>query len=250
MPGPALPPPLLEMPADRALELLCKANPGVWAERNRGFTNSPVHWEWYRVMLRERRLAVVAPREHAKTEIFTVNQTAWRSIYWPGIWTYVFAQTGDQAEKVKERIDLAVSEVHPRLVERARVNSKKETIYANGSAVSVAGAGKAVRGAHPDIIIGDDVLSEQGTLTAYQRQKTSDWWFGTVANMAHAGVLRSLRGGLRVAMPPTRMYLVGTPFHRADLLLGMKGNPLWRFRRYAAEYRPDQLVDGLAVEIG
>jgi hypothetical protein len=50
-------------------------------------------------------------------------------------------------------------------------------------------------------------------------------------------------------MPPTRIMLVGTPFHERDLLMSMRGNPLYRFRRYAAEFDLALCVDGsLAVE--
>lgn len=51
-------------------------------------------------------------------------------------------------------------------------------------------------------------------------------------------------------MPPTRVHLVGTPFHQQDLLMNMAENPLYTFRRYAAEYEPDMLLEGHAVEVG
>lgn len=226
----------------------CKADPAIWSHEKRGFTNAGVHEEWYRLILEERRVAVLAPREHAKTEVFTVNQTAWRSIYQPGIWTYVFLNTLDQGKLVKTRIDEAVHEVEPHLIDGALLKNDTETVFANGSRVTIASAGKAVRSAHPDIIIGDDVLEEQSCLTSYQRQKTSRWWFGTVSNMAHAGTTRVHRG-VRRSFPPTKIFLVGTPFHQSDLLMSMKTNPVYRYYRYAAEFRPEELVDGsLAVE--
>ena len=184
--------------------------------------------------------------------MFTVVLTAWSSIYSPGTWTYVFAQTGDQAEKLRQRIDEAVAAGAPWMVEKARVLRAKESVYANGSMVTVAGAGKAVRGAHPDVIIGDDVLSEDTTMTAHMRRKTERWWHGTVGGMAHPGTVRTLPTGARVRMPATRIRLVGTPFHTDDLLMSMRRNPVWVFYRYAAEFDPDQLPkprESLAVEI-
>ena len=103
-----LPDRLKMMPADQIRALLIRTSPGVWAEEVRGFENAPLHKEWYRLMPNATRLAVIAPREHAKTECFTVNQTAWRSIYQPGTWTYVFANTLDQAQEIKDRIDRAI----------------------------------------------------------------------------------------------------------------------------------------------
>lgn len=230
------------------IDLACAGHPAVWAERKRGFTNSALHYEWYDLALRERRLAVVAPREHSKTEVFTVNATAWRSIYQEGTWTYIFALTLDQAKEMKARIDSAIEEAAPHLIAGARTKTTQETIYANYSRVTVAGAGKAVRGSHPDVIIGDDILEEATTQTRHVREQVARWWFGTIGNMGHPTTTRLVTGGRKVVMPPTKVFLVGTPFHREDLLMSMKTNPLYRFRRYSAEFNLNQLVDGLAVE--
>lgn len=237
------------LPWSVVVERACRADPAIWAHEKRGLVNAPHHEEWYRLMRQAKRLAVAAPREHAKTEVFTVNQCAWRSIYQPGIWSYVFAATLDQAKGMKARINEAVREAEPWLVDGAYKDAADEVVYANGSRVTVAGAGKAVRSAHPDIIIGDDVLEEETCLTSYQRQKTARWWFGTVSNMAHPGQSRVFRGQRRT-FGGTRVFLVGTPFHANDLLLGMKRNPLYQFFRYAAEFRPEDLVreGSLAVE--
>lgn len=237
------------LPASRSgRSAMCQAaEPGVFASGRLGYANEPFHWEWYRLMAAHRRLCVVAPRDMAKSECFTVVQTAWRTIFRPGTWTYVFAATGEQAENLKSRVNTVVEQVAPRLLEVARRNTARDTQFANGSRVTVAGAGKAVRGAHPDVIVGDDVLEESTTLTEHQRRKTVRWWMGTVAGMAHPGAFRVLPGGRRVSMPATRIYLVGTPFHADDLLMGMRANPQYRFFRYAAEY--DATVgDSWAVE--
>lgn len=248
--SPGLPDELLQMSEQDRDALLCRTDPGIWAERRLGHVNADFQWEWYSLMMREVRLCLVAPREHAKTEIVTVNGTAWRSIYRPGTWTYVFGVTGEKAKELKARITEVVEHVQPSLVGRARKNTDSEIRFSNGSRLSVAGAGSAVRGAHPDIIIGDDVLEEKTTLTSYQRKKTESWWKGTVGGMAHPGTLRKTGYGRTVRMPPTRIFLVGTPFHDEDLLLSMKRNPMYRFYRYAAEYDPADLVPGThAVEV-
>ena len=244
---------ILDVPSEVAFELACKAHLGVWVEQKRGYENAPLHWEWAEQAMSQRRLALVAPRDHAKTETFTVSQVAWRCTYNPGFQCYVFAQTGDQATALKARIDAALEAAEPWMVEKMHSRSKSQSVYANWSSVTVAGAGKGVRGAHPDLIVGDDVLSEGTCATAYQRKKVEEWWFGTVGNMAHPGTTRKFGPPGRtveVRMPPTRVHLVGTPFHADDLLMGMKANPLYRFRRYAAEFAPGDLVPGtLAVDV-
>jgi hypothetical protein len=229
-------------------EWACRNDPGVWAERRRGFVNAPFQWEWYQLVRQAQRLCVVAPRDHAKSEIFTVNATAWRSIYFPGMWSFIFADTIDQAKKLKERIDDAVQETSPALLRNPISRSALETTFSNRSIVTVAGSGKSVRGAHPDIIIGDDVLSEENTRTALQRKYIEQWWLGTVNGMTHPGTFRRL-GTKQIWMSATRVFLIGTPFHQQDLLMSMRDNPIYRFRRYAAEYDPASLIKGLAIEV-
>lgn len=231
-------------------EFVCQHDPAAWAERKRGFTNAAFQEEWYDLVLHAKRVAVIAPRDHSKSEVFTVNATAWRSIYRPGIWTYIFAATGDLAKELKSRIDSAIMESHPDLVLKAIKKTTTQSLYANGSRVTVAGAGAAVRGAHPDIIVGDDVLEEQSALTEHQRKKTERWWLGTVGGMPHPGKYRVVPRLGRVWFEPTQVFLVGTPFHASDLLMGMRQNELYEFRRYAAEYDPSALVPGTwAVEV-
>jgi hypothetical protein len=256
---------LRSMPYDDAMELACRADLGVWSERKRGFTNSALHWEWARLAQTRSRLAVCAPREHSKTETFTVNQIAWRVIYTPGLWCFVFAQTGDQAKMFKERIDQAVEQAAPWMVKGEHGMNTSATVYANWSKVQVAGAGKSMRGVHPDVIVGDDVLEEGNCLTSLQRKRIERWWFGTIGGMSHPRTSRALgslsvgsddTGGhagssqVMVEYPGSVVHLVGTPFHQQDLLMNMRENPLYEFRRYSAEFGVSDLVPGtLAVEV-
>lgn len=244
---------LLQQPVEDVEELLCRADLGVWTERKIGLEMAPLHWEWCSLRMHSRRLAVIAPREHSKSETFTVNGTAWESIYNPGLWTYVFAQTGDQSKAMLERIIAAVGVAAPWMVDGMVSQNKQHCVFANYARVDVAGSGKAVRGAHPDRIIGDDVLEEGSAGTSLQRKRVERWWFGTIGGMSHPQTTRAVgpRGREKV-MPfgSTKVFLVGTPFHQQDLLMGMKENPVYEFRRYAAEFDPGDLVDGLAVEVG
>lgn len=243
-----IPPELLDLSLDELVAQACREHLGVWVEQRRGLENSALHWEWAELAMTQRRLAVVAPRDHAKTETFTVNQLAWRIENRPGIQCVAFTSEGELAKELKSRIDDAVYQSSPQLVEDAREQNSKKTEYANGASVFVRTTGQKVRGLHPDVIVGDDVLEEGNTLTHYQRKKVERWWFGTVEGMTHPGTWRVV-GRRKVWMPPTIIHLVGTPFHASDLLMNMRTNPVYRFRRYAAEFDPGDLVPGsLAVE--
>lgn len=251
-----LPKALAKLTPEQAEELACRSHLGVWTARKRHLEMAPVHWEWCELAMTVNRLALIAPREHSKTETFTVNATCWRSEQTPGLQTYVFCQTGDMAKRLIERVWVAMEETAPWMCE-PKVSSKSSDglKFANGSTVGAAGAGKGVRGIHPDVIIGDDVLSEDGCRSELQRAYTNSWWKGTVGGMSHPGTMRRVRPEpgkpyITVRMPPTKVHLVGTPFHELDLLMGMKSNGMYHFRRYAAEFHPDDLVAGtLAVEV-
>jgi hypothetical protein len=249
-----LPDALASLPREQVTELACRAHLGVWTEVKRKLRMTPLHWEWTELAMRERRLCVIAPREHGKTETFTVNHLTWRVTYTPGIWCYVFSQTDEQSKELLQKIVDTVEQTAPWLLHRVRQKNALRVRFANGARINAAGAGKAIRGPHPDLIVGDDVLEEKYCLTELMRKRTERWWKGSVGGMAHAGTTRWVRRfpGAPfepVEIPPTRIMLVGTPFHEQDLLNGMKGNSMYRFRRYAAEYRPIDLVPGsLAVE--
>jgi hypothetical protein len=250
---PLLPAPLRDLTPEQAEELACRSHLGVWTARKRKLEMAPVHWEWSELAMTETRLCVVAPREHSKTETFTVNHSVWRIEQTPGLWVYVFCDTGDQAKALLQRIVGCAEEVAPWLLTKADISAQRAR-FSNGALVTTAGSGKSVRGAHPDIVIGDDVLEESDCLSELQRKRVERWWKGTVLGMAHPGKVRRVRtypGGplTRVTLPPTRVFLVGTPFHEQDLVMSMRRNPMVRFRRYAAEFHPDDLVPGtLAVE--
>lgn len=236
---------LADVPVEEVAEWAAKISLGVWIEQRRGFDLAPHHWEWCRIATRARRAVVVAPRDSAKSETFAVSAPAWRSIRQPGHWTYVFSDTADQAKSKLERIVAALDDAAPWMVEGASERNSTQWTFANGSKVTVAGAGKSVRGDHPDLIVGDDVLEESKTATAYQRAKTLRWWLGTVANMAHPGTLRVGR-----EFGPTRIHLIGTPFHHQDLLARLRDNDAYEFYRYSAEFSLRDLVPGsMAVEV-
>lgn len=51
---------LSKMPMDHVTDLLCKSSLGVWTERKRRLEMSPLHWEWCRLRMKGKRLAIVA----------------------------------------------------------------------------------------------------------------------------------------------------------------------------------------------
>ena len=239
---------------EQAQEMACELHPGALAEIKLGYVNAPFHWEWYELEMKHDRLAVVAPREHAKSEVFSIVTTAWWCLYRPGSWQALFTSSKDNAMLLMERLMSLIGSIDPWMIEGAHRIQNSEVVFRNWSRVTVAGAGKAIRGWHPDRIVGDDLLSDIHATTNLHRRRMETWWFGTVGPMAHPGTKRRLGWGkLRraemVEYPPTKIVLVGTPFHQLDLLMAMRDNPIYEYRRYDAEFVPDDLIpNSWAVE--
>jgi len=245
--------------SDRAAvrALLISEHPAVYAEEKFGYINEPFHEEWYEAELVHPRLCIVAPREYAKSEVFSVNSTCWFGERWPGSHQWIFEDSLEQGKLMLERIISAMTQANPAMTDRMWKEENTDAIFSNFSRVTVAGRGQRKRGARGDRIVGDDILDEESTHTRYQRAKVERWWDGTVANMAHPGMYRRLGWGhLKGAgvpmlwYPPTTIRLVGTPFHQADALMRMRKNRLYHFRRYEAEFDVADLVPGtMAVEV-
>jgi hypothetical protein len=239
-----------------AVEWACYHHPGVFAERKLGYVNEPFHWEWYE-LTHLPRTAVCAPREHAKSEVFSIVTTAHHAIYRPGSWQYLFSATMDQSVDLLERCLSAIAQTEPWLLDNPPRLQRRDVVLGNWSRITVASVGKAIRGVHPDRIVGDDVLKDENTTNNLARARLHAWWFGTVGPMAHPGSRRPMRWGRLaprgtipvILHPPTKINLVGTPFHQLDLLMQMRENPIYTFRRYTAQFTPEELVAGtLAVE--
>lgn len=231
---------------------LIREHPGVWSEAH-GFENPPHIREWYDLEVGEDRLAVAAPRESAKSEVFSVVSTLHYAERWPGSWQLIYRSNFDLGKEMLDRIMAGAATMAPQLVGEVFRDDSRDKVLANYSRIQVAGTGAKRRGLHPDRIVGDDVLDDDNTATERQRRKVESWWFGTVSGMPHGWLPRTLGWGyLRrnpptVWVPPTRIRLVGTPFHEQDLLMGMRHKRLWRFVRYEAEFET-VLPGSLAVE--
>jgi len=203
----------------------------AWATVKRNLTNSWHHKQWCELALDERisRLCVVAPRDHCKSEVFSVELPSHKTLYVPNHWTYIFSRTGPLADEILKRCVEAMREAEPEALRNPRKWNLKDKQLANGARITASGVGTSVRGGHPDLIICDDILDEKNSATDYQRKKVLTWFTGTVTPMAH---------------PRTKIIVVGTPQHQLDLLMG--------YLQYNIEYLwlcyPAEIADELYEE--
>jgi len=218
---------MLSIPITEVEEFICRYDIEAWSYYKRGFNNPPHIREWYGLTNEVlfggvRRLCIVAPREHAKSEVFAVSTTAWCANYGGNVginWVYIFCDTQPQANDILDRIAEAIRQVYPELICDVKRWERRDKIFSNGFRVTVRGAEASVRGAHPDLIIGDDVLSDSNSSSNATREKVKAWWRGTVTNMAKPG---------------TGIILEGTVQHELDLLMSLENNPVYVWKRYPA----------------
>lgn len=74
----------------------------------------------------------------------------------------------------------------------------------------------------PDLIVVDDVLSDENTATPEQRKKLEELLFGALLNSL-APVTEA---------PLAKAVFINTPFHKQDAIEKCAGDPEWVFRRY------------------
>ena len=210
------------IPPEELKEMASRTSLAAWQTHKRNLKNSWHHVQWCEMAVDEtiRRLCVVAPRDHCKSEIFAVNLTAWKTLYSVGHWTYLFSRTGSLADELLERVVMAMEDAEPRELLNPRRWNQKDKMLRSGSRVSTAGVGGAVRGGHPHLIVLDDILDDKNSQTDYQRKKLQRWFTETITPMA---------------TPDTRIIVVGTPQHQLDLLMSfLKHNPEYVWIEYPA----------------
>jgi hypothetical protein len=196
-------------------------------ERGEPLAVEPFHEEWLGLFQCNDRVAVLAPRGHGKTTcvIAYLLWCCWRHNRRPdtgllladlpeGTWeAIIFSARMEQATHLFETFQslmLANEELFadilpvPAASGRASVRdvwSRKMTRLRNRAQVSIRAYGTSTRGLHPDLLLLDDVLCDENSLSSYQRDQTWRYFTGTV-----------------LPMNPAKLIVIGTAFHYGDLL--------------------------------
>jgi hypothetical protein len=178
---------------------------------------------WADLMTDERRLVLRAPRSHGKTTLL-LAYIAWRC--WrhgrnssgvrtdTDIGTFeatLFSATRDQALEVMARFrDLLLAnetlfaDLLPETTGAAKLQtrwSSAEVRLRNQARLRIRAYRTSVRGMHPDLLLLDDVLSDENSLSSEQRERTLGFFMGTL-----------------LPMNPKQIIVIGTAIHQDDLL--------------------------------
>ena len=178
---------------------------------------------WAALLETEPRLVLRAPRGHGKTTLLLAhlawccwrhNRTATGWLTGPDVATFdavLFSATSPQALELMTRFrDLlrANEALFGPLLEDSGAPERRRTRWSatevrlrNRAWLRVRSFRTSVRGLHPDLLLADDVLNDENSLTADQRDKTYRYFMGTL-----------------MPMDAGRIIVVGTAIHQADLL--------------------------------
>jgi predicted phage terminase large subunit-like protein len=192
----------------------------------------PAHQRrWYRILDEindfsdplANRLLKLAPRDHGKTEVFTITYPLYCILRDPEVRILILSKTSTQAKKCLSVIkrELETNEriredfgdlISPDLPWSQTAIYCRRSRQSKDPTVEVVGALGAITGGHFDLIVADDIVDDENTKTAKRRQDTYDWFHGTI---------------MQLAEPATQVIVVGTRKHYDDLYSRLMENPLW-----------------------
>ena len=193
----------------------------------------PFHKEmWEMCSSDDRQVAIAAPRGHAKstaiTHAFTLASAMFRKAKYIVIVSATESQSvnflGDIKNELVENEDIRELFDVKKLVKESETDiicqfgdGEQFRILAKGSEQKLRGL--KWRGRRPDLIVGDDLESDDQVLNKERRDKFRRWFFGAlVPAVSSDGLIR----------------IVGTILHFDSLLENLMTNPSWVTKKYRA----------------
>ncbi len=202
------------------------------------------HQDWCDLLQQEARLVLCAPRDHSKTTSL-LAYVLWR-FFRHGVnplngrlkgasagafQAVLMSATRDQANVLMARFR-ALAHANAWLFTEARLGTTEpywieresdvQLRLRTGAELLIRSFRTSTRGLHPDLLVLDDVLSDENSGTDHQRRLTYRYFTTTL-----------------LPMHPGQLIVVGTALHQADLLHRLKPTPTgpvhgFAWRRYRA----------------
>lgn len=203
---------------------------------------SPMHVDLFRSLAhvsrdRNGRIAVAAPRGHAKSTVVTLGFMLWSMLSGRENYALIISATKEQAAQhlkhIREEImgNPLLAEDFPELCGERRRRGAPWRDYkiklSRDAHIHALGAGQKVRGLRegpnrPSLIVVDDLEELEACQSAEQREKTREWFTKTL---------------LKAVAPGANVVVIGTVLHYDSLLarlLDPKQSPGWDSSKYQA----------------
>lgn len=199
---------------------------------------APMHREWQDLLTQHPRMILWSATEHGKTSAISVGRMLWEIGRNPRIRIAILSDTESQAKKVVGAISRYITSspeyqmvfphVRPSRKPGEGWTDKSITVERQGilrdATVRAAGYLGAIMGSRWDIVVVDDILNWENTLTKDSRDKLFRWLMATMMG-------RVTRAG--------RVWYVGTAYHPDDVMHRMAKRPGAVWYRF-----PGILADG------
>lgn len=202
------------------------------------------HEQWCDAMQFEKRLVLLAPRDHGKTwtNVIYLMWRCWRhnrdengrylSHHPEGqfeslLFSDTYAQAGAFFEKMSVLI-LANEEIFQDIMPTGTRGTRKvlKDVWTGGlirfrnlASVQTKAYMTSTRGLHPNLVICDDVLNDSNSATSHQRSKVWRYFVGTISPMLG---------------PHGQLIVVGTAQHYSDLLHRLRTVSEFKWLKYRA----------------
>lgn len=177
---------------------------------------SPMHEEWHRLASYHTRLLIWAHVEAGKSQQISIARALWELGRNPNLRIAIVSNTDSQAQKICMTIakyiehSVEYKKVFPHIVKARGQPWTMHQLFVQRTAetgthpsVRTCGVHGNILGARIDLLIIDDILDYENTLTAHQRDDLYNWFQSTLET-------RLTR--------KSRILCVGTAWHRDDLM--------------------------------
>ena len=212
----------------------------IYMEDNCPLPYSGMHKEIFTLLLqmtkqRKGRLAIAAPRGHAKSTIVSLVYVLWRVLYSKEKLVLIASNTIAQAmallKDIKHQLkkNALIIDDFPEICCARKPKPWRDSRIQlpNGTMIRVYGVGQNPRGIkndkdRPGLIIADDLENEEQAQSEEQRDKLRSWFRRTLLNTGH---------------PDTNVVVIGTILHQDSLLANLvdpNRNSGWNGKKYKA----------------
>ena len=195
---------------------MCKKDFQFFFEDICGWQLADHHAIWVDNLQSHNRYCVKASRDHGKSVLF-LSYLLWKVCFFPGTDAMIFSHSLDQTIRHMRFLNDMIESI-PMLAVMKKKDTWAKTYFgfSNGSRISAKSVGGGVRGAHPDIILCDDIL--WGT-TDTELKRVASWFYEVLVPCLHH---------------TSKLMIVGTPFTPTDLYTELEEKPGYRVETYPA----------------
>ena len=187
------------MPNQNERRVAARAHPAYFAwiyirtDANRVMTPAPVHLEWYWILLqmlagRIRHACVMAPKDHAKSTVFSKVAPLWIACAIDSNSRILDASTNQELaqrfmranRRELENNELLIEDFGPFKPDEPEKWTQTELIIRRQSTspsptFRAVGSGETVQGGRSDWVLGDDIADLENSRTQLQRERLVQW---------------------------------------------------------------------------